>query len=252
MRKYTENEHRYTLRKANKIRAINKLGGRCKICGEKNIHMIEFHHESENKENNISQILDNRWSSFEKEISKCILLCSNCHAEFHCNISKNNHNRRQFNRKIEILKKIGIFKCDQCGYSGKNFASLDFHHIDKNKKKFKIADATNVTIGEIIDETKKCKVICKNCHKMEHFDIDRFNSLKLLIKYKIDNPKEKTKPVDTNTVWKMYRKHGRSQTYISEHLGVGNGTISHILKRIRERLHSGIIREDKNGFLRSV
>jgi hypothetical protein len=254
MKKYTENDHRYALRKANKIRAINELGGKCKICGEKRVHMLEFHHKGKEKDkkDSISQILDSRWSLFQKEVSKCIILCSNCHAELHCDIYKTEKNRAGSHRKIMILKEIGVFKCDRCGYSGKNFASLDFHHVDRKNKKFKIAGAARVTIEEIIDETKKCRVICKNCHRDKHFNRKKFNSMMPLIKYKINHPKEKTRPLDKSMVWKMYNKDKRNQKYLTEYFGVGAGTISYILKLIRERLANGTLKENKNGFLRTV
>ena len=51
----------------------------------KQYSFLEFHHQEKDKENSISQILDSRFSIFIKEVEKCKVLCSNCHAELHCN-----------------------------------------------------------------------------------------------------------------------------------------------------------------------
>lgn len=42
-------------------------------------HHIEFHQ----KEENPAKQLQRSWNAYIKEIEKCILLCANCHREFH-------------------------------------------------------------------------------------------------------------------------------------------------------------------------
>ncbi len=57
-------------------------GKQCAICGEDDIRTFEFDHvEPHEKEFNISQAvkLGYRWGAVEKEISKCRILCANCH-----------------------------------------------------------------------------------------------------------------------------------------------------------------------------
>ena len=61
--------------------------GKCSMCGyDKNYAALEFHHRNpENKVFNLdSRNLSNtNWDSILKELDKCDLLCSNCHAETH-------------------------------------------------------------------------------------------------------------------------------------------------------------------------
>jgi hypothetical protein len=237
---YTEEEHRYAIRKAKKIRGIRLLGGRCSICSMSNIHLLEFHHDDKNKESSISQILDYRWSNLEKEIKKCKLLCANCHAEYHCNskgggISVKNKNK--------ILKLLNISKCSKCGYSGSNFASLDFHHENQETKGFGIADGIKgvkgikdipLTFKDILYESKKCLVICKNCHKKQHFDIKSFNKLLPLIKYKIQNLKEKPPEYNKNKIWKLY-KNGKKLSDICRIIGCKSGTLTCIIQQLRTK-----------------
>lgn len=72
-------------RQKNKEKAIEYKGGRCKKCGyDRCINAFDFHHLDPNeKEINISMILNNSWDIIKKELDKCVLLCSNCHRELH-------------------------------------------------------------------------------------------------------------------------------------------------------------------------
>lgn len=73
-------------RKELRVKAIIKMGGKCSICGyDKCFDALEFHHiNPENKSFNISvRGLTRSWENIEAEISKCILICANCHREIH-------------------------------------------------------------------------------------------------------------------------------------------------------------------------
>lgn len=58
----------------------------CKKCGERRQYLLDFHHLKGNKKDfNIGSSIF-RGKSFDiilSEIDKCIILCSNCHREFH-------------------------------------------------------------------------------------------------------------------------------------------------------------------------
>jgi hypothetical protein len=83
------------LNKLQKIKDIisnfkTKLGDKCQKCGEDRKHVLEFHHiDPSKKEDDIPTML--RYYGFgkssikqvEEEVDKCILLCSNCHRDFH-------------------------------------------------------------------------------------------------------------------------------------------------------------------------
>lgn len=66
---------------------IQQRGGKCEKCGyDKNMSALEFHHlHPEEKEFTLDSRNLERHSDEEilKEFDKCILLCANCHAEFH-------------------------------------------------------------------------------------------------------------------------------------------------------------------------
>ena len=58
----------------------------CKSCGLEDYRVLEFHHLGD-KENNISRMVGvgYSWKTINKEIEKCIALCSNCHRIEHWN-----------------------------------------------------------------------------------------------------------------------------------------------------------------------
>lgn len=73
---------------ANKIKAIEYLGGQCKQCGGVfHPSVYDFHHRNpKEKEIGISVIKGRKWENIQTELDKCDLLCSNCHREIHYNL----------------------------------------------------------------------------------------------------------------------------------------------------------------------
>lgn len=71
-------------RRVLKLKAVEKLGGKCMICGYNRYQGgLDFHHIDPNdKEFAISGSGFSRsWARVEKEIKKCLLVCANCHRE---------------------------------------------------------------------------------------------------------------------------------------------------------------------------
>lgn len=69
---------------------VTSFKDKCAKCGDTRNYLLDFHHkESEEKELCISAFCSTRkWSENSKkvvddEVSKCIVLCANCHREFH-------------------------------------------------------------------------------------------------------------------------------------------------------------------------
>ena len=78
----------------------------CQMCGESRPYCLVFHHTKENeKEHTISKMgalgsLD----KIKKEISKCILICANCHLEIHQNkYSNKDINKNFYKSRLKIL-----------------------------------------------------------------------------------------------------------------------------------------------------
>ena len=71
-------------------------------------------------------------------------------------------------RKIEMIKQFGN-ACTKCGYD-KNYAALEFHHIEPEKKSFQLdlRSLSNRKWSSIVEEGKKCILLCSNCHAELH------------------------------------------------------------------------------------
>ena len=72
-------------RQAAKREGVRRLGGVCKKCGENRPYILAFHHLDPSIKDDVpSKLLGNsQFDAFFEEIKKCILLCNNCHGEFH-------------------------------------------------------------------------------------------------------------------------------------------------------------------------
>ena len=71
------------LKKQKIIDIKNKSDG-CKKCKDKRYYLLDFHHmDPSTKTFQIGQGESKGWERVLNEIKKCILLCSNCHREFH-------------------------------------------------------------------------------------------------------------------------------------------------------------------------
>lgn len=57
-------------------------------------------------------------------------------------------------------------KCEKCGYN-KCLKALEFHHLDPAQKDFTISN-DHFKLVEAIEESKKCILICANCHRELH------------------------------------------------------------------------------------
>ena len=59
--------------------------------------------------------------------------------------------------------------CQVCGYN-KSTNALEFHHIDPNEKEKGFGDlrANNTKWASLIEELRKCVMLCSNCHKEVH------------------------------------------------------------------------------------
>lgn len=75
--------------RARKIKAMAIMGNKCAHCGIEymgtNAPVFEFHHTDPSiKEDGVSRLLINKaWSKTLEELAKCVLLCANCHNQYH-------------------------------------------------------------------------------------------------------------------------------------------------------------------------
>jgi len=82
----SRNKERY---KANKLRAVEHMGGTCVDCGGTFHHAaFDFHHVDNRAADMVDSWLHWTWERIEAELAKCVMLCANCHRVRHYNQDK--------------------------------------------------------------------------------------------------------------------------------------------------------------------
>ena len=76
------------------------------------------------------------------------------------------YTRSQF---LDLIRKQRGGKCERCGYNA-YLGALDFHHLDSSKKDFTIGDR-DFKLKDCLEESKKCILICANCHREIHANL---------------------------------------------------------------------------------
>lgn len=88
------------------------------------------------------------------------------------------------------LKESRGGKCIRCGYD-KCLKALEFHHLDPSQKDFTISN-DRFKIKDAVNESKKCILLCSNCHKEFHDGMWNLDELDLTIR------KEEVEPYEAN------------------------------------------------------
>jgi len=105
-----------------KLELIKLKGGKCEKCGySKNIAAFDFHHIDPNEKEfklDVRKLANTKMSKLIEEVSKCNLLCSNCHRETHhpnLNINDLDKMLENINEKVISIRTINKPKCIDCG-----------------------------------------------------------------------------------------------------------------------------------------
>jgi DNA repair exonuclease SbcCD ATPase subunit len=69
----------------NKLKAMASLGGVCSVCNVEHPPAdMHFHHvDPATKVTEVSELLIRAWAVIEQELSKCVLMCAECHMKEH-------------------------------------------------------------------------------------------------------------------------------------------------------------------------
>lgn len=81
------------------------------------------------------------------------------------------------NRWIKIKQKAIDYKgskCNKCGiFSQKtNYCIFDFHHRNPKNKDYDWNKLRLKSWNKIIEELDKCDLLCSNCHRITHFEME--------------------------------------------------------------------------------
>lgn len=70
-------------------------------------------------------------------------------------------------RKERLVNDVFDGECEVCGYS-KCLEALSLHHINKENKEIIMSNLTRYKWDKILEEAKKCRLLCANCHRRLH------------------------------------------------------------------------------------
>lgn len=87
---------------------------------------------------------------------------SNCKKCMHVKLQDRFEKHREY-----IINMLGG-KCIRCGYD-KCIDALDLHHRDPNEKDFTLSQKWTYKLDKLIEEAKKCDLLCSNCHRELHY-----------------------------------------------------------------------------------
>ncbi len=137
-------------------------------------------------------------------------------------------------RYSKVLKCIEL-KGGICKHCKRNLIDkpweADFHHEGKEAKENSISQLIDYHISEAVKELEKCILLCCSCHRLVHFNVERYNKYKDIIKSNAtDMDMYKGKKVDKEKVY-LLRKEGNTPTKIAMILHSTRRTIE---KNLRE------------------
>jgi len=166
--------YRYQKRRRRELKAIavDLLGGRCRDCGyDKCAAALDPHHADPSTKEFALSSFGGSVSRLCAEVSKCVLLCANCHRLRHAAEDANAKGGPvvEFRRRLKAraVAYMGV-ACSACGRSGHQ-AIFEFHHRDSSEKEFGItSDGIPRRWERILSELRKCVMLCANCHREVH------------------------------------------------------------------------------------
>jgi hypothetical protein len=74
-------------------------------------------------------------------------------------------------KKAWCIAKLGG-KCMRCGYS-RCVSALEFHHREPGNKDFQFSKYQKASYETLAAELEKCDLLCANCHREVHAELDR-------------------------------------------------------------------------------
>lgn len=95
-----------------------------------------------------------------------IISTKNCQA----NLRKQRYRRKRKNFVDQLKIARNNAQCEICGYN-KSLGVLHFHHRNPKLKKFKLSESEGYSEQEVINEAKKCDLLCANHHLEKHFGL---------------------------------------------------------------------------------
>ena len=106
-----------------KKKAIEAFGGKCIVCAyDKCDKALDFHHlDPSKKDFSIGQVTESpvAITKIADELEKCVMLCANCHREYHAGLVNDDKLEITFNKDVFLHKDVKAQLFHACATCGK-------------------------------------------------------------------------------------------------------------------------------------
>jgi len=151
----------------------------------------------------------------------------------------------KWNKKIKIFEFMGGM-CEKCG--DKNIIHMVFHHNNPLEKENELGVIINGSLEKILKEIEKCILLCDNCHRELHYNIDnlsksaieRRNNKNIMVTYK-NNKCEICGYDKCLSSLVFHHKNEKDKTIDIGHLGKKLVSLQDINDKIKEELDNCIL-----------
>ena len=101
---------------------------------------------------------------------RCNVLLTPTNSRKWNNLCKPCHNKEGVDRRRDKKKRLVEEMGDKCADCGVSYPSdvYDFHHVDEKEHGINVLLTSNRKYEIILEEAKKCVMLCANCHRIRH------------------------------------------------------------------------------------
>lgn len=149
----------------------------CADCGESHLVVLEYDHVRDSKTSEVGRLVavGAKLNAIDAEISKCDVVCANCHRRRTAVRAKSWRNRAHHGealpskgakrqRALTAIQARLASGCTDCGEQ--DIRALEFDHV--KAKSFAVMSAlwNGRSLRGILREIENCEVRCANCHRL--------------------------------------------------------------------------------------
>jgi len=126
-------------------------------------YCMDFDHARGEKHRQISNMVDFSQASIAIEVSKCDVVCANCHRVRTGSRIKQTASSKGYLKGRDKLNGLKAVLCMDCGFHFPPIA-MDFDHV-RGIKTQNVAFMKEAKWERVLEEVSKCDVVCTVCHR---------------------------------------------------------------------------------------
>lgn len=91
--------------------------------------------------------------------------------------NRNYVNQTRWDKKKRLIERMGN-QCWKCGEKNLPICVWQWHHLKPHEKEVALSQMLLKSWPDIIEEAKKCVLVCSNCYKIIHYGEERLDAIK--------------------------------------------------------------------------